>query len=163
MWGDSFLSQARSDWKAYNEIQKTSLDDCHKLYYLRATTEKLGKAALLRSGSHTIGDVSRNHKIFVRFLQISTRNPKLARLLNVNNHQLKFYIQNMLPLAQRIENLVPQGNNNPNAEYPWQNPAGEFFTPSTYKFSEINDLARPDGRNLLRLVRLILECFETVY
>jgi hypothetical protein len=163
MWGNAFLKQARSDWKAYTEMQKLSLDNCHRLYYLRATTEKLGKAAMLKSGSQVLEDVSHNHKIFVRFLQISRRNTNLAKALNVNNQQLQGYINNILPLAQRIENLVPQGNNSPNAEYPWQDTAGELFSPSDYKFPEINDLSSPSGRNFLTLVRLILEKFETVY
>jgi hypothetical protein len=163
MWGKAFLDQARSDWHAYTEIQKISVAECHKLYYLRSASEKLSKAALLHSGTHTIDSVSHNHKIFVKFLQVSTRNPRLARVLSYKNEQLKSLIKSVLPLAERIENLVPQGNSSPNAEYPWQNHTGDILVPAIYKFSESNDLATTEGRNLLKLIRVILENFDGVY
>ena len=84
------------------EIQKTSLADCHKLYYLRATTEKLSKAALLQSGTHTIDPVSRSHKYLSSFckylLEIQSWRSFLTTI-----QQLKSLIRNVLPLAERIK------------------------------------------------------------
>ncbi|PIP39452.1 hypothetical protein CO110_02620 [Candidatus Desantisbacteria bacterium CG_4_9_14_3_um_filter_40_11] len=162
MWGDAFLEQARSDWKAYNEIKKVELDVCHQLYYLRAATEKLGKAALLKSGNQSPDDI-RTHKKFVRYLQISTINIKLCKVLGIQQGQLKPYINDVLPIAQRIENLAPEKESNrPNAEYPWE-AAGNIIAPSSYDFQEARDINSSNGRKLLRLVRLILERFEEVY
>ena len=164
MWGDAYLEQARSDWKAYIEIQKLLLDGCHKLYYLRATTEKLGKAALLKGGTHDVSDLSKKHKVFVKYLQISTKNLKLCKTLGIHPSQLKPYIEDILPLANCLQNLAPgEGNYGPNAEYPWET-SGKVFAPASYKFPEIAELSSSsNGRKLLQLVRSILEKFEAVY
>ena len=105
MLGKAFLQQARSDWKVYKELQKLSLDSCHNLYYLRVTTEKLGKAALLKSGSHT-PDSIRTHKVFVKYLQQAHKNPRLCKSLNMKQTQVKEYVDSILSLANSIQNLA---------------------------------------------------------
>jgi hypothetical protein len=162
MWGDAYLKQARSDWKTYKEIQKLPLDECHRLYYLRATTEKLGKAALLISGMYNLENI-RKHRLFVKYLQLSTRNPKLCKALGVNPDQLKPYIDSILSLAYSIQNLAPgEGNDGANAEYPWEI-SGMVYTPAGYKFPEAYQLGTVQGRKFLMLVQLILENFESIY
>jgi len=69
MWAKAYLEQARSDWEAYKLIAGSACADCHGLHYLQMTTEKLGKAVLLRSKS-SLGSVSKTHNAFVRFLHV---------------------------------------------------------------------------------------------
>lgn len=162
MWGNAFLQQARSDWLAYMEIKGLSLDDCHKLYYLRVTTEKLGKAALLKTSIYNPQTI-RTHKLFVKYLQQAHKNPKLCKSLGMKSSQVKEYIDSILSLAYRIQNLVPgEGNNGVNAEYPWET-SGKVYAPATYKFPESRLLETVEGRKFLRLIRSILEKFESSY
>lgn len=162
MWGDAFLRQARSDWCVYKEIQNLQVDDCHKLYYLRITTEKLGKAALLKSGSYSITNI-RKHRVFVKYLQLSTRNPKLCKVLGIKSTQLKPYINSVLSLANSIEILAPgEGNNGANAEYPWEQ-TNIICIPAEHKFPETRQLRTSHGRKLIGLVQSILDNFEEVY
>ena len=162
MWGHAYLQQARSDWKSYKEIQKLPLDECHRLYYLRITTEKLGKAALLISGTYNLANIHK-HRLFVKYLQLSTRNPKLCKTLGVSPDQLKPYIDSILSLAYSIQNLAPgEGNDGPNAEYPWEI-SGTVYTPASYKFPEARILGTIQGRKFLMLVQSIIENFESIY
>jgi len=162
MWGNAFLQQAKSDWVAYKEIRSRSLDDCHKLYYLRATTEKLGKAALLKGNGYTPENI-RKHKLFVKYLQQAHKNPKLCNSLGMKSSQVKEYVDSILSIANSIQNLVPgEGNNGANAEYPWET-SGRVYVPASYKFPEADQLETAEGRKFLRLVQLILEKFESSY
>ena len=162
MWGNAFLQQARSDWKAYNEIRQLSLDSCHKLYYLRVTTEKLGKAALLKSGAYT-PDTVRKHKVFVKYLQQAHKNPRLCNSLNMKPSQVKEYVDSVLSVANGIQNLAPgEGNNGANAEYPWEI-SGKMYVPASYKFPEVDLLETVEGRKFLKLVKTILDKFEAAY
>lgn len=162
MWGNAFLQQARSDWKAYDELRRLSLDNCHKLYYLRVTTEKLGKAALLKSGIHT-SDSIRKHKVFVKYLQQAHKNPRLCNSLKMKPSQVKEYVDSILSIANGIQNLVPgEGNNGANAEYPWEI-AGRIYVPANYNFPESGILESAEGRKFLKLVKTILDKFESAY
>ncbi|MBI5222786.1 hypothetical protein HY990_00025 [Candidatus Micrarchaeota archaeon] len=162
MWGNAFLQQAKSDWKVYREIKDLPLDDCHKLYYLRITTEKLGKAALLKGGGYNPENI-RKHKLFVKYLQQAHRNPNLCKALKMRPHQVKEYIDGVLSIANSIQNLVPgEGNNGANAEYPWEI-SGKIYIPASYKFPEAKLLETVEGRKFLNLVKSILENFESAY
>jgi hypothetical protein len=162
MWGNAFLQQARSDWKAYKDIQDRSLDACHKLYYLRATTEKLGKAALLKSSVYKSENI-RKHKFFVKYLQQAHKNPNLCKSLGMKSSQVKEYINSILSLANSIQNLAPgEGNDGANAEYPWET-GGKVYVPASYKFPEAGQLETVEGRKFLKLVQSILEKFESSY
>ncbi len=162
MWGNAFLQQAKSDWKAYKGIKELSLDNCHRLYYLRITTEKLGKAALLKSGIHTPESI-RKHRVFVKYLQQAHKNPKLCQSLGMKPSQVKEYVDSVLSVANCIQNLAPgEGNNGANAEYPWEI-SGQVYTPANYKFPEVSQLETVEGRKFLKLVQSILEKFESAY
>lgn len=162
MWGNAFLQQARSDWKAYKEIKVLLLDSCHKLYYLRVATEKLGKAALIKSNVYTPVNV-RKHKVFVKYLQQAHKNPKLCKSLGMKPSQVKEYVDSVLSLANSIQNLAPgEGNYGPNAEYPWET-SGMVYVPASYKFIEANQLETVEGRKFIRLVQSILDKFDSVY
>lgn len=162
MWGNAFLQQAKSDWKAYKEIRDRSLDDCHKLYYLRVTTEKLGKAALLKGNGYNPDNI-RKHKLFVKYLQQAHKNPKLCKSLGMKPSQVREYIDSILSVAYGIQNLAPgEGNDGVNAEYPWEK-SGIVYAPASYKFPEAGQLETVEGRKFIKLVQSILEKFESSY
>jgi hypothetical protein len=143
-------------------MQSQSLDDCHKLYYLRAVTEKLGKAALLKGNGYN-SETIRKHRIFVKYLQQAHKNPNLCKSLGMKSSQVKEYIDGILSIANGIQNLAPgEGNNGVNAEYPWEM-SGKIYVPASYKFQEASQLETVEGRKFLQLVKSILENFESLY
>jgi hypothetical protein len=163
LWDHAFLEQARSDWETYSLIAKSHCAECHNLHYLQMTTEKLGKAMLLKSGSG-IQDVRQSHRAFVRFLQLSARTPRIRETLGMDYRQLKSHIDSILPLAERIERIVPGIDNfGPNPEYPWENPSGEIKVPASYSFPEMRELNSPDGRKLLGLIAVFINKFEYIF
>ena len=163
MWSKAYLKQARSDWKTYEIVTRNACEACHGLHYLQMTTEKLGKAALLESGNK-IEDVKTTHIAFVRFLQVIARNPNIQKSLQMNARQLKEHIDEILPLAHKIQSLCPaHSNNGPNAEYPWQLATGEVKWPAQHVFQEETELSGSKGRKLLILIKQILENFDSLF
>jgi hypothetical protein len=163
MWANAYLEQARSDWDTGQVIMENSCGACHELHYLQMTTEKLGKAALLRSGVN-LDNVSATHKTFIRFLRVASRNSSLRRTLQFNARQLQAYVTEVLPVADQIERLAPTlAQNGPNAEYPWETPSGQVNVPVSYVFPVTKELSGPQGRKLLKLIHLILNEFDTLF
>ncbi len=69
------------------------------------------------------------------------------------------YIDSLLPMAKRIEQLAPAiaGFSQPNAEYPWQDPSsGEIFTPAAFDFKELGPMRGAQLQKLDRLIRALL-------
>jgi hypothetical protein len=164
MWARAYLEQARSDWDTHAVISENTCATCQELHYLQMTTEKLGKAALLRSRSARVDSLSRTHKAFVSFLRLAARNHNLQRELSMPGRQLQAYILGVLPIADQIERLAPTlAHDGPNAEYPWEIPSGEVVVPVSYAFPVAEDLRKPEGRKLLRLISVFLERFDTLY
>jgi hypothetical protein len=67
-------------------------------------------------------------------------------------------VNSLLPLARRIEELAPAGDQDaPNPEYPWE-VNGEVKVPVQESFPEI-DFTSPQMLKLLRFIQL---CFELI-
>lgn len=163
MWYNAFLQQARSDWQAYESLGTSAVADCHRLHYLQMATEKLGKALLLAGGTD-VAAVQRSHRAFTRFLQIAARNHGLQRELGMTGRQLRAHLQQLLPIAYEIEKLAPAlAKGGPNAEYPWEDPAGTVNVPASWCFSVAFWLQLPSGRNILKLVEITLERFHVFF
>ena len=163
MWADAYLEQARSDWDMRRLAEEEGCSVCHGLHYLQMTTEKLGKAVLLRSGTK-LDDVRKTHKTFYRFLQVAARNPGLQQALQFNGRQLQATVIGVRPLVYQIERLAPAlAINGPNAEYPWETPSGDVIAPASYRFPVVETLKGPQGRKLLRLISIVLDRFDTLF
>jgi len=164
MWARAYVEQARSDWDTGKVVTATKgCAACHWLHYLQMTTEKLGKAALLRSGGD-LEAIKTSHKAFVRFLRVAARSPSLRQMLGYNVQQLKAYVDEVLPIAEGIERLAPAlAQQGPNAEYPWETPAGAIVAPASHNFSVLEDLRKPQGRKLLRLILRVLDNFDAIF
>ena len=127
------------------------------------TTEKLGKAVLLRSGTN-LDKVSSTHKTFVRFLQVAARNPSLRQAFQLDARQLQEYVKDVLPVADQIERLAPTlAQNGPNAEYPWKTPSGDVKVPASFAFPVMRELRSLKGRKLLKLIKRLLDEFDTFF
>lgn len=164
MWDNAYLEQARSDWEIYQMLTKYSYPACHELHYLQMTTEKVGKAALLRRGV-PLPEVRRTHRAFVRSLQNASRNRGLQRVLGINARQLHAHITGILPIAHQIERLAPAlAGDGANPEYPWEEPTtGDVYSPASYRFPVTQSLNQPNGRKLLRLIHILLEQFDRFF
>jgi hypothetical protein len=163
MWYNGYLEQARSDWNAYTILQVAPISNCHALHYLQMTTEKLGKALLLVYGTN-LDAVRRTHRAFTRFLQIAARNHGLQRELGMTGSQLRMHIQKLLPIAHEIERLAPAlADSGANVEYPWEAPPGTINVPASYNFPVSSTLQLPRGRNLLKLIKVTLDRFYSLF
>jgi hypothetical protein len=164
MWANAYLEQARSDWVTRELIAQIPCATCHELHYLQMTTEKLGKAVLLRGKTTDMRGLGKTHHAFVRFLRLAARNHNLQRKLCMHGVQLQQYILGVLPIADQIEHLAPTlARDGPNPEYPWEIPSGGVIAPASYAFPVTGQLQEAQGRKLLRLISIILECFDTLF
>ena len=162
-WADAYLEQARSDWNTRTLIAQNACASCHELHYLQMTTEKLGKAALLRVGSSP-DNVGTTHKAFVGFLRVAAKNPSLRQSLQLDPRQLRAYVQGILPIANQIERLAPAlAQHGPNVEYPWQTHSGDVKVPASYAFPVTADLRGPQGRKLLKFIKIVLDGFDAFF
>ncbi len=156
-WCEAYLLQARSDWQVYQILQQQPVEECHSLHYLQMATEKLGKAFLI-AGGNAPALVHTSHKAFVRFLQVAAYNPDLQRQLRMTRQQLRAHVRLLLPIADEIERLAPAlAYGGPNAEYPWETPAGIVQVPAIYRFTLNNQLRTPKGIKLLTIITVIFE------
>lgn len=164
MWAEAYLEQARCDWATYELIEHNSGAPCQRLHYLQMTTEKLGKALLLRSGSVPLHKVTKSHQAFTAFLRLAARNPALTAELRMTATQLQQYVKGTLPMAHEIECLAPAlAGGGPNAEYPWEAPSRAVIAPVCHTYAITADLSGPKGRNLLKLLKIVLVSFDHLF
>lgn len=139
-WREAFLRQAESDYRVFQRFNRSgdSVPVCQQLHYLQMSTEKLAKALSCPQG----GDPPKTtHAAFARFLRISKGRPELQRALGYEGNHNAFvsYIDSLLPLAERIEALAPEGKrlDRPNPEYPWNSLASSVVAPVDHGFEDI--------------------------
>lgn len=163
MWAEAYLEQARSDWDTREVVSQNGCALCHELHYLQMATEKLGKAVLLRSGN-PLDSVKGTHKAFIRFLRVAARNPSLQQRLGWSARQLRECIRRIEPIADRIEKLAPAlAAGGPNAEYPWETPQREVVAPVSHTFPILSELSGPKGRQLLKLITILVCEFDRFF
>ena len=148
-WKDGYLRQAASDYEVYRFLNRSltltanQVAICHRLHYLQMASEKLAKAFMCQ-GSQKPEKLT--HYVFVRFLQLTKSQRNVSRLLNKNHSVYCSYINSLLDVAKRVEDLAPAGGNfgKLNPEYPWEDVSGTVQIPADYAFSEFSqtDLAK---------------------
>ena len=136
-WKEAFLKQAKDDFEVFYEFYKLEKPACRQLHYLQMATEKLAKA--YRSSIYAAPPKT-SHKAFSQFLQSIKALPDFQRKLGYQNKNSTYYayIDSLLPIAQHIEDLAPEGKklNKPNPEYPWRQ--GKLIkAPIEYNFPEV--------------------------
>lgn len=163
MWSEAFLAQAKSDWQVYEHLEKTAFSKCHALHYLQMATEKLAKAYLLK-GRTDIKNVRSTHQALTRYLQDLSRNKRLQRVMGMASKPLRMHVQQLLPLAYKIEKLAPAlAGEGPNPEYPWEVPKGVLHIPANHEFALGKALRQPRGHNLIKLIRMALQKFDILH
>src|SRR5579872_455661 len=153
--------QARSDHDAFVVLRRAGSAECHLLHYLQMATEKTAKAYFWRSGSPP----PTSHAGFVQFLRFlgQVRQRDRQRVANLFSFK-KFadfqgWIRAVLPIAYQLERLTPDlAHDGPNPEYPWTH-ARPRVAPVNYKFTVWASLARGQGRDLMRVIRIAVEQF----
>ena len=141
-WKEAFCKQAESDYTMFEQLNrlKTPGSVCHQLHYLQMSTEKLAKAFSCPPGG---APPRTTHAALARFLRISKGLPKLREQLGYggsrNYNAFVSYIDSLLPFAEKIESLAPEGRrlDKPNPEYPWKSQAGDVIAPIDHPFREI--------------------------
>lgn len=152
-WQEAYLRQAESDFRLYRLLSRCKeVEECHRFYYLQMATEKLAKA--FQSKGKTC-PYANTHHAFVRFLQKSKANPSIRRRLGYADSVVYCqYIDGVLPMAEKIQNLAPVGtpsNDRLNPEYPWENPPGTILVPAAYAFPDFVE----EENNKTKLVKLV--------
>lgn len=155
MWREAFIRQARSDFDLYRRLSGAKdppVARCHILHYLQMTTEKLAKAWGLPVGN--TDQPPRGHAALVAFLRVLRNRGDLRDRWGFRRSQFQAYIDGILPLARRIQDLAPAIDPPPcNPEYPWRQ-SGGVTCPADYSFPGFG----PNNAAMAKLLRLIEDC-----
>lgn len=162
-WRSAYFKQAKSDYQILLLLlDQTNVPLCQVLHYLQMTTEKMAKGFLTRS-EH--GEYEKVHDAFVRFVRVSKTRSEVRIICNFAQVSAFInYIDALIPTAQAIENLSPEGAPHANPEYPWANPDklavenDRIITPLTYDFPglKLTDL------KMRRMLLFLGKCFELI-
>lgn len=151
-WRTAYLEQAKSDYAMLLKLNREEAPLCHRLHYLQMTTEKLAKGFLTPRGGPRY---AKTHDAFVTFVKLAGRRPDLRLASRFTKaSQFAVYVDSLLPAAQRVEDLSPDGSDHPNPEYPWEE-KGIIMLPTEYPFTEL-DLR---SRKMIKLLQFIDDCF----
>jgi len=153
-WANAYLQQARSDWEIFKLLQNEDVHACHPLHYLQMATEKLSKALLLQTSQMTLEKANTSHKELTQLMRFAKRNPRFHTRYPIIM-QVEF-----LDIVDEIERLAPslaknRGGSNP--EYPWEDNSASVTYPSSYSFWVAGELKTSRGRQLLYLIKRLLE------
>lgn len=155
-WRSAFLRQAASDEAVRRLLERSGVEQCHRLHYLQMVTEKLAKGLLTEAGAPNPPPPT--HQAFVRALQIVKNRPDIRHRLGfVDTASYVAFVNSLLPLAVRIEALAPSaaGLTRPNPEYPWRDPmTNAVVVPADHPFRDF-DPRHPQMRKLARLIELL--------
>ncbi len=155
-WRTAYFQQAKSDYgMLLRLLEEEDIPLCHCLHYLQMTTEKLAKGFRTEPGG---GPYARTHDVFALFVtRYAKLNPELRLACGITNtSQYLMYLEGLRDLAQRIEDLSPDGGDHPNPEYPWQQ-RDQILVPLTYPFSDLD--LRQQSAKMAKLLKFIAACF----
>jgi len=154
-WREAYLTQALSDYEVFQELNTGRYPKCHKLHYLQMATEKLAKGFLCSPRGLP---PKKTHFAFVRFLKVTKKRPKIRKGLGFGSDHLAYsaYIDSLLPVAERIEKLVPIGGalDKINAEYPWVDSTRQVHCPCLHTFPDLQKT------ELVRIQTLVSDLFR---
>ena len=152
-WRSAFRRQAQSDYEMFQWMNRKAHPLCHQLHYLQMTAEKLAKAFLCGVNNRRPPTV---HDALLRFMRTAKnmRGPRNAS--GMTKSQFGSYIDGLLPTADAIEKLVPEGNAvRSNPEYPWET-AKTVISPLNYGFPGL-DIRSPTTQKFLHFIKLCMD------
>lgn len=151
-WRTAYLTQAKSDYAMLLKLIREEAPLCHCLHYLQMTTEKMAKGFLTSRGGNRY---PKTHDAFRRFVQIAGGRLEFRAASHFTQAgPFAAYITNLHDIAQKVENLSPEGSDHPNPEYPWEE-RGTILLPTEYAF---DDLALENPK-MVKLLQFIADCF----
>lgn len=151
-WRTAYLEQAKSDYAMLLELINEQAPLCHRLHYLQMTTEKMAKGFLTPKGG---ARYPKTHNAFAKFVSLAASLPNVRTASRFTAaRQFTAYTASLLDLAQKIEDLSPDGRDHPSPEYPWE-AKGVIILPSEYPFADLD----PSGRKMVKLLEFIDDCF----
>ena len=157
-WRTAYLEQAKSD---YETLQKLLADDavplCQCLHYLQMTTEKLSKGLLTQAGGSRY---PKTRDALVRFMRLAKGRPEIRRACGFSqkpSSMFAAYVDGLLPLAQAVEGLSPEGGDHPNPEYPWEQ-GGLIASPLSHPFADFD--LKQQSRKMVQFLELVEACFR---
>ena len=159
-WRSAFLRQARREQEVRRRLNDPAVEYCHRLHYLQMVSEKLAKGFLTREGAAE--PPAPTHLAFVRLLQVLKSRRDIRERLGYDAHTFKVYIDSLLQLANRVEQLAPSaaGFTQPNPEYPWRDVAtGQVLAPVDFAFP-LFDPRDPKMIKLEKLIEWLVEVAE---
>jgi hypothetical protein len=134
---------------------------------LQMVLEKLGKAALLRSGMMTVARAEGTHQAATTMMQVISGSRRLCARLGFNRE----YVRHILtPMVGQLESLNPsvarrRGGQGPWLEYPWLDHADEVRWPAQHLPGLGNFRPRHAGKAVLlfEVSRTLCDRFDAVF
>lgn len=98
---------------------------------LQMTLEKLGKAALLRSGGMPVESAKKSHRAALAMVRQLAANKRACRRLGWRTDVVQHRVA---PVVQELEHAQPAlaPKDTPCLEYPWENPEGAVQRPAEH-------------------------------
>lgn len=126
-WADAFLAQARADLLAADAVAVSGLAHSSFAMLLQMVFEKLAKAALLRTRSANLTDVTSTHATAGRVLLMLRRERRRFEVLGGERAwgDVIWVIEELERSHPQIARLVTH----PKLEYPWETSSGTIQWP----------------------------------
>lgn len=162
-WADAFRAQAAEDLRAAKALEGRAPSVLAML--LQMVFEKLGKAALLRSGQIALRQARRSHAAASRMLAVLKRDKARRSILGAGN---PYAFKDVLPMVRALERAHPQlaEPGQPQLEYPWEaGPGAEIRWPAR-DLALARQLGGPRsliGARLLKLASQLEQRFDQVF
>ena len=126
-WADAYLAQALADFEGAKAVAQGGVAPSVLAMLLQMVFEKLGKAALLRSGAVSLLWAQSSHEAASRFLLVLRR--ERWRLDPIGGTKTWEDVLWVVDSLERAHPSVAVGAA-PQLEYPWEIPPGEVMWPA---------------------------------
>jgi hypothetical protein len=161
-WATGYLEQALADMKAASQVQ--GVEPSVLAMLLQMVLEKLGKAALLRSGVIQANRARRTHAAALAMVQLLARDRRACRRVGWRPDVLQHHLA---PIVHELERAQPAlaPDNTPCLEYPWVDPNGAVQWPAQHLPLLRWFRAREGGAGLMlfRFTEDLCAKFDTVF
>jgi len=116
-------------------------------------SEKLAKAFLCGPDNKR---PPTGHNALVRFMRTAKTRREFRNATGMTRSQFANSIDGLIPTADVVERLVPEGSGvRPNPEYPWET-AGSVISPLDYDYPML-DIKSPKAQKFLKFIRLCID------
>lgn len=139
-------------------------EECHRLHFLQMACEKTAKAYRLRDTETFTEDDLYTHVVFSKFILYSLRTRSLKeryRGQDAKRRQMERYARGLAVSIEKLAPAVDKDQTPENSEYPWIS-GRNIYAPVSHHYRLTDDLAKPAGRDFLRLIETAIEDFSSI-